>query len=277
MREFRTCPSPVSRQRWSPSLWAARCACGTIVSTSERPSTSSALQPKVVSACGFHPMIRPSVSMLTTASSAESTMSRRCSWASWSRRSASFRAVMSSWNPCQYGGRSSGRTSLASSRIQTTRPSFRTIRYSSENTSEPSVLLAASAANTRSRSSGCTSRSPERRGPPRPSARRVRRSAPRRPGPTYVVTASIGIVEVELLDVEDGRILLDHRPERELGFAEPFLGVPARAHIGQEAEEVVEVPVVVQNGGGDVVHPHPMAVGVAHPILVVERVRSRRC
>ena len=50
IREFRTAPSPVSCQRRSPSLWAARCAWGTIVSTSERPSTSSALHPKVVSA-----------------------------------------------------------------------------------------------------------------------------------------------------------------------------------------------------------------------------------
>ena len=34
IRAFRTLPSPVSCQRRSPSLWAARCACGTIVSTS---------------------------------------------------------------------------------------------------------------------------------------------------------------------------------------------------------------------------------------------------
>ena len=91
------------------------------------------------------------------------------------------------------------------------------------------------------------------------------------PGPTYCVSDLVGIVGIDGLDVEDRRVLLDHRAERELRLPEALLGIVARAHIGQEPEEVVQLPVLVQHRRRGVVHPHPPTVRVTHPILVLER------
>ena len=79
-----------------------------------------------------------------------------------------------------------------------------------------------------------------------------------------------GIGGIDALDVEDRWALLDQRPERELGLAQALLGVAARAHVREEAEEIVQVPLRVEDRRRDVVHPHPVTIGVVHPILVVE-------
>ena len=47
-----------------------------MVCDSDCPTASSRFQPKMTSACEFQPMIRPLASIVTTASSALSTMAR---------------------------------------------------------------------------------------------------------------------------------------------------------------------------------------------------------
>ena len=70
MRRFSTGPSPVRRKCARPRSWASRWAGGTIVSDSRRPTTASAGQPKIAAACGFQLVMRPSTSIVMTASSA---------------------------------------------------------------------------------------------------------------------------------------------------------------------------------------------------------------
>ena len=234
-----------------------------------RPITSSALQPNVVSACGFQPMITPSTSMLTTASRAESTISRRCSWASWSRRSASLRAVMSSWNPCQYGDSILGSDER------------RLVEDPDDAAVLPDHAVLEGEPVRAVRVARCVGREDQL------PIVRVDHGSPQIGIGDHPIDGDAGqllgagsdvlrerprrIVGIDGLDVEDRRVLLDHRAERELRLSEALLGIVARAHIGQEAEEVVELPVLVQDRRRGVVHPHPMTVRVTHPILVLER------
>ena len=66
-----------------------------MVSVSVRPITSPRCQPKLISACGFHSMITPSASMVTTASSAASMISRVRSSLARNASSERLRSVMS--------------------------------------------------------------------------------------------------------------------------------------------------------------------------------------
>ena len=163
--------------------------------------------------------------------------------------------------------------SLASSRIQTTRPSFRTIRVLLGE-EVGAVGVAHGFGREHARAIVLVHQLSPELGVGRGRLSRVA-------GQLLVAGSHVGrdgasrVIGVDLLDVEDGRVLLDHRAEPELGFAQPFLRFPARAHIGQEAEEVVEVAFLVHDRGGDVVHPYPTAVRVAHPVLVVERFEIR--
>ncbi len=96
--------SPVSRNRFMPRMWAWRYSAGMIVSATWRPSASSRGQPKICSACAFQSMMRPPSSMVTTASSAASTMSRvrsscasRSSWIMWFMERASSPSSSERW------------------------------------------------------------------------------------------------------------------------------------------------------------------------------------
>jgi hypothetical protein len=74
------------------------------------------------------------------------------------RSSARLRSLTSTITPCQQvGAPAASRTSTASSRTQTHRPSAARTRYSQRNGS-PFWLDRASSAANRSRSSGCTTR-----------------------------------------------------------------------------------------------------------------------
>jgi hypothetical protein len=66
-----------------------------IASASIDPTASERVQPKVASACEFHPVITPAVFMVITASSADSTIRRVCSSLARNSSAAFFSSVMS--------------------------------------------------------------------------------------------------------------------------------------------------------------------------------------
>ena len=84
-----------------------------------------------------------------------------------------------------------------------------------------------------------------------------------------------GLVEARRLRhllVRDGRGVLDDRAVAFLGDTDLLLGFLPLRDVEHEALEERHGSVVVQHGRGGVLHPDPMAVRMAHPIDLVERV-----